>query len=76
MNKIKIPNPEAAPINRKGRLKSILKMANKQKEAFLPPIGFEFQAGPYIYKVTYHNVGDARFTAKLHDVIVEGVNDD
>jgi len=63
------------PLSRAKRIEELRKVPNELKANFLPPVGTEFRMGPYVYKVAIHNVGDMRFTARLHDVIVEGVND-
>jgi hypothetical protein len=63
------------PLSREKRIGELRELPNKMKENFLPPVGLEFQIGPYVYKVSIQNVGDMRFTAKLHDVVIEGFND-
>jgi len=44
---------------------------NKDKARWLPPIGFEFNLGPYVFRVTYVNAGRMRFTAKLLGMLEE-----
>ena len=63
------------PLNRETRLKHLSESPNEQKQSFLPPVGGTFRLGPYVYKVAVQNVGDMRFSARLHDIIVEGIND-
>lgn len=42
---------------------------NKEREGALPPIGYEFPLGPYLWRVTYINAGKLRFTAKMVGLI-------
>lgn len=42
---------------------------NKDRERALPPIGQQFQLGPYLWQVTYINVGKLRFTAEMVGLI-------
>lgn len=73
--KLKPAKVEEVPLSREGRVSGVMELPNKNKKAFLPPEGFEFQIGPFIYVVSSVNVGDMRFSARIHDFIVEGVND-
>ena len=73
--RLKVKDIEKVPLTPEARIRGLMELPNKSKQEFLPPVGFEFQLGPYIYKVTIHNVGQMRFTAKLSDVVVEGIND-
>lgn len=63
------------PKTAKGRLKVLNELSVKEKLNFLPHSGFRFALGPYVYQVAVVNPGKLRFTAKLIDVIIEGVND-
>ena len=47
----------------------VLKMV--QKELFVPPVGRLLNMGPYIFKVTFTNPSQFRFTATLVDVNIE-----
>ena len=40
-------------------------------ERMLPPIGFPLQLGPYVFRVTYRNIGQFRFSAELVAVVRE-----
>lgn len=66
---------DKVPLSRAKRIEELLELPNKSKEQFIPPVGFTFRHGPYVYRVAATNVGQLRFTAKLHDVVVEGIND-
>ena len=73
---LKVDEVTKVPLNRDTRMKQLLQnLNNKQKEGFLPESGFKFRLGPFIYEVTVVNIGDMRFSAKLYDVIIEGIND-
>jgi len=41
------------------------KLTNDEKAKILPPEGYVFVLGPYVWRVTYRNLGKLRFTATL-----------
>jgi len=63
------------PKTAKGRMKQIMQLPLKQKLNFMPEAGLKFIIGPYVYQVALVSPGKLRFTAKLIDVIIQGVND-
>lgn len=46
-------------------------MTNKDKEKLLPPVGYEFALGPYLFRVVYVNAGKMRFSAVLRGMLQE-----
>lgn len=64
------------PDTSQGRIAELMQLSYNDKKAFIPPVGFELQLGPFKFKVSFTNIGELRFTAKLSDVIIDGVNDD
>lgn len=63
------------PLSRETRIREISLLPNSKKGVMLPPAKALFQLGPFVYQVVMVNVGGMRFTAKLYDVKIEGVND-
>lgn len=72
-----IPNEEKkqVPSTAKARIKQLMELSFYEKTQFLPSSGYRFQMGPFIYEVAAVHAGKLRFTARLADVIVKGVND-
>lgn len=75
--KLKLPETEKSkvPIAREARIRAIQELPGSSKPNFLPKAGTLVRMGPYVYRVSFVNAGDLRFTAKLHDVVIEGVSD-
>lgn len=73
----KIPEDEIKqiPDTAKARIKELMKLPLHQKYNFLPNSGYRFQLGPFIYEAAVVHGGKLRFTAKLVDVVIQGVND-
>lgn len=63
------------PDTPEGRITELMALPVKAKENFLPEPGLELRIGPYVYRVAIINPSQLRFTAKLVDVIIDGVND-
>ncbi len=76
-NSLNIPNNEKkeVPSTAEGRIRGLMELPLHQKENFLPSSGYRFQMGPFIYEVAVVNAGKLRFTARLCDVVIEGIND-
>ena len=76
MDAIDIPVKEKkqVPNTASGRIKKLLELPLKEKVNFVPPVGFKFVIGPFKYEVAVVNAGQLRFTAKLIDVNIVGVN--
>ena len=72
---LKLTDTSQVPDTPEARIAQIMALPLKDKQQFMPPAGLKLQAGPYIYKIGFVNAGQLRFTAKLCDVIIEGVND-
>jgi hypothetical protein len=66
---------EQIPSTESERIQELNKLNLKEKFNFLPPSGLRFNMGPYVYEVTFVNPSKLRFSSKLVDVIIEGVND-
>ena len=63
------------PDTPEARIAELMKLPLKNKASFVPPPDFTFRLGPHVYRVSVVNAGQLRFTAKLVDVIIQGVND-
>jgi hypothetical protein len=63
------------PSTAKERIKELMGLPLVEKTAFLPRKGDTFRRGPFIFEVAVVHLGKLRFTAKLADVIIKGVND-
>ena len=57
------------------RIADLMKEPLSRKRSFVPPVGGEFNIGPFVYRITVTNPSQLRFTATLKDVIITGVND-
>jgi hypothetical protein len=63
------------PGTAKERIAELLELPLKDKGVFVPAVGTTLKLGPFVYEVSVVNVGQLRFTAKLHDIVIDGVND-
>ena len=63
------------PSTAKERISELKKLPLSDKGVFVPAVGTTLRLGPFVYEVAVVNAGQLRFTAKLYDVIVDGVND-
>lgn len=75
MEKLNINHKDEVPKTAKERIVELKKLPLKDKLNLLPLSGQQFRFGPFIYKVTFVNGGDLRFSAKLEDIVIEGIND-
>lgn len=66
---------EQIPDTPEGRIAELMELPLKVKKDFVPSSGMMFRFGPYVYRVAVTNPSQLRFTAKLVDVIIKGVND-
>jgi hypothetical protein len=73
---IPVEEKKQIPQTAKARIKELMGLPLHQKAPFLPASGDRFRWGPFIYEVAVVHAGKLRFTAKLADVIIQGVNDD
>jgi len=68
---LQIDNTEDVPETPEGKIAQLMGLKAKEKEAFVPPVGAEFQMGPFTFRVKVTNPSQLRFTAQLCDVNVE-----
>ena len=63
------------PLKRETRMQQMMELPNDNKVLFVPTVGTVLKLGPYLYRVSAVDIGKMRFTATLHDVIIDGIND-
>lgn len=63
------------PDTPEGRVGDLKKLPLAMKLNLIPTYGETFRIGPLIFKVTFANPGQLRFTSELYDIIIDGVND-
>ncbi|MBW1985000.1 MAG: hypothetical protein JRI53_09795 [Deltaproteobacteria bacterium] len=68
---LKIKEADNVPLNAKLRIKELLSLPLKEKQAFVPPVGLQLTIGPFVYEVSVTNVSRLRFTATLVDVNIK-----
>lgn len=72
-DKLTADDIEQIPLTSQARIKELKSLPTDQKRAFIPPVGAQFRLGPYVFEVAVQNAMQLRFTAKLKDVIIQGV---
>jgi hypothetical protein len=75
VNALDIDDTKDVPASQEARIKELMTLPLSKKQAFVPPVGAQIKMGPFVYKITFANPSQLRFTATLSDVIIEGVND-
>ena len=66
---------DQVPENAEDRIKKLMSLPLSSKKSFVPEPGMRLNLGPFVFEVAVTNPSQLRFTAKLVDVIISGIND-
>jgi hypothetical protein len=53
------------------KIKDLMDLPLARKQGLIPPAGYRFQLGPFVFEVAVTNPSQLRFSARMVDVVVE-----
>ena len=71
MSKIAGAEVGEIPESPESRIKDLMDLPLARKQSLIPPVGYRFQMGPFVFEVAATNPSQLRFSARMVDVVVE-----